>query len=73
MSPLVRKKLYGHQPAPICPGLPPSLESAAAAMGVPAAVLEQQLLNLTPEQLSALPPEQQAQVASLQQMLRRGA
>lgn len=48
---------------------PPSLESAAAAMGVPPAVLEQQLVSLTPAQLNALPPEQQAQVRELQQML----
>ena len=25
MSPEVRKKLYGHHPSPICPGLPPSV------------------------------------------------
>ena len=49
---------------------PPALETAAAAMGVPAAVLEAQLVALTPEQLQALPAEQQAQVAELQAMLR---
>jgi len=32
--------------------------------------LLQQVLNLTPEQLSSLPPEQQQQVIQLQQMLR---
>lgn len=31
----------------------------------------QQLLNLTPEQLSLLPPDQQQQVMQLQQMLRQ--
>ncbi|KMS95428.1 hypothetical protein BVRB_008360 isoform A [Beta vulgaris subsp. vulgaris] len=40
--------------------LPPDVESA----------LLQQVLNLTPEQLSSLPPEQQQQVIQLQQMLR---
>lgn len=34
-------------------------------------VLLQQVLNLTPEQLSSLPPEQQQQVIQLQQVLRR--
>ncbi|PON48973.1 Splicing factor-like protein [Parasponia andersonii] len=33
--------------------------------------LLQQVMNLTPEQLSSLPPEQQQQVVQLQQMLRR--
>lgn len=42
------------------PQLPPDVESA----------LLQQVLNLTPEQLSSLPPEQQQQVIQLQQMLR---
>lgn len=41
--------------------LPSELESA----------LLQQVLNLTPEQLSSLPPDQQQQVIQLQQMLRR--
>ena len=41
--------------------LPPEVESA----------LLQQVLNLTPEQLSSLPPEQQQQVIQLQQVLRR--
>ncbi|TKY51480.1 Cleavage stimulating factor 64 [Spatholobus suberectus] len=41
--------------------LPPGVES----------VLLQQVLNLTPEQLSSLPPEQQQQVIQLQQALRR--
>ncbi|XP_027366181.1 cleavage stimulating factor 64 isoform X2 [Abrus precatorius] len=41
--------------------LPPNVES----------VLLQQVLNLTPEQLSSLPPEQQQQVIQLQQALRR--
>ncbi|KAK7343781.1 hypothetical protein VNO77_12813 [Canavalia gladiata] len=41
--------------------LPPDVES----------VLLQQVLNLTPEQLSSLPPEQQQQVIQLQQALRR--
>lgn len=41
--------------------LPPDVES----------VLLQQVLNLTPEQLSLLPPEQQQQVLQLQQVLRR--
>lgn len=41
--------------------LPPEVES----------VLLQQVLNLTPEQLSSLPPEQQQQVIQLQQALRR--
>ena len=50
--------------------IPPTLESAAAAMGIPPAMLEQQLLQLTPEQLMALPAEQQAQVLELQQLLR---
>ncbi|GAB4861072.1 hypothetical protein Ancab_036230 [Ancistrocladus abbreviatus] len=40
--------------------LPPGVESA----------LLQQVMNLTPEQLSSLPPEQQQQVIQLQQMLR---
>lgn len=40
--------------------LPPEIESA----------LLQQVLNLTPEQLSSLPPEQQQEVIQLQQMLR---
>lgn len=40
--------------------LPPEVESA----------LLQQVLNLTPEQLSSLPPDQQQQVIQLQQMLR---
>ncbi|KAA8535020.1 hypothetical protein F0562_030023 [Nyssa sinensis] len=40
--------------------LPPEVESA----------LLQQVLNLTPEQLSSLPPDQQRQVIQLQQMLR---
>lgn len=40
--------------------LPPDVESA----------LLQQVLNLTPEQLSSLPPDQQQQVIQLQQMLR---
>ncbi|KAL8109937.1 cleavage stimulating factor 64 isoform X2 [Apium graveolens] len=40
--------------------LPPELESA----------LLQQVLSLTPEQLSSLPPDQQQQVIQLQQMLR---
>ena len=34
-------------------------------------VLLQQVLNLTPEQLSSLPPEQQQQVIQLQQALKR--
>ncbi|KAI3820032.1 hypothetical protein L1987_13888 [Smallanthus sonchifolius] len=38
--------------------------------GVESALLEQ-VLNLTPEQLSSLPPEQQQQVLQLQQMLRQ--
>ncbi|KAK2986070.1 hypothetical protein RJ640_011511, partial [Escallonia rubra] len=41
--------------------LPADVESAA---------LLQQVLNLTPEQLSSLPPDQQLQVIQLQQMLR---
>ncbi|KAM4123412.1 hypothetical protein ACB094_01G157800 [Castanea mollissima] len=41
--------------------LPPEVESA----------LLQQVLNLTPEQLSSLPPEQQQQVIQLQQVLRQ--
>lgn len=41
--------------------LPPDLDSA----------LLQQVLNLTPEQLSLLPPDQQQQVIQLQQMLRQ--
>ncbi|XP_043702180.1 cleavage stimulating factor 64-like isoform X2 [Telopea speciosissima] len=40
--------------------LPPEVESA----------LLQQVMSLTPEQLSSLPPEQQQQVIQLQQMLR---
>ncbi|PSS17431.1 Cleavage stimulating factor like [Actinidia chinensis var. chinensis] len=40
--------------------LPPDVESA----------LLQQVLNLTPEQLSSLPPDQQQQVIQLQQILR---
>lgn len=40
--------------------LPPDVESS----------LLQQVLNLTPEQLSSLPPEQQQQIIQLQQMLR---
>ncbi|KAJ7969740.1 cleavage stimulating factor 64 [Quillaja saponaria] len=43
------------------PQLPPDVES----------VLLQQVLNLTPEQLSSLPPEQQREVIQLQQALRR--
>ncbi|KAK4280086.1 hypothetical protein QN277_011757 [Acacia crassicarpa] len=43
------------------PQLPPDVES----------VLLQQVLSLTPEQLSSLPPEQQQQVLQLQQALRR--
>ncbi|KAJ9560606.1 hypothetical protein OSB04_005766 [Centaurea solstitialis] len=38
--------------------------------GIESALL-QQVLNLTPEQLSSLPPEQQQQVIQLQQMLRQ--
>jgi len=34
-------------------------------------VLLQQVLNLTPDQLSSLPPEQQQQVIQLQQALKR--
>lgn len=41
--------------------LPPNVDSA----------LLQQVLNLTPEQLSLLPPDQQQQVIQLQQMLRQ--
>ncbi|GKU90793.1 hypothetical protein SLEP1_g4744 [Rubroshorea leprosula] len=41
--------------------LPPDMES----------VLLQQVLNLTPEQLSSLPPEQRQQVIQLQQALRK--
>ncbi|KAE9618339.1 putative RNA recognition motif domain, cleavage stimulation factor subunit 2, hinge [Lupinus albus] len=48
-----------HQPPQ--PQVPPDVESA----------LLQQVLNLTPEQLSSLPPEQQQQVIQLQQALRR--
>ncbi|KAJ8476954.1 hypothetical protein OPV22_020681 [Ensete ventricosum] len=44
------------------PQLPPEVESA----------LLQQVLNLTPEQLSSLPREQQQQVLRLQQMLSAG-
>ncbi|OAY58519.2 cleavage stimulating factor 64 [Manihot esculenta] len=43
------------------PQLPPDVESA----------LLQQVLNLTPEQLNSLPPEQRQQVIQLQQALRR--
>lgn len=39
-------------------------------LGIEPALL-QQVLNLTPEQLSSLPPEQQQQVIQLQQMLRK--
>ncbi|GMH31613.1 hypothetical protein Nepgr_033457 [Nepenthes gracilis] len=42
------------------PQLPPDVESA----------LLQQVMNLTPQQLSSLPPEQQQQVLQLQKMLR---
>ncbi|KAK6940085.1 Cleavage stimulation factor subunit 2, hinge domain [Dillenia turbinata] len=42
------------------PQLPPEVESA----------LLEQVMKLTPEQLSSLPPEQQQQVLQLQQMLR---
>ena len=48
---------------------PPALEAAAAAMGVPTAVLHDQITQLTPEAMLALPPEQQQQVRELQQML----
>ena len=43
------------------PQLAPDVES----------VLLQQVLNLTPEQLSSLPPEQRQQVIQLQQALRQ--
>ncbi|XP_021902654.1 cleavage stimulating factor 64 [Carica papaya] len=43
------------------PSLPPDVDS----------VLLQQVLNLTPEQLNSLPPEQRQQVIQLQQALRR--
>ncbi|KAG6673814.1 hypothetical protein I3842_15G010600 [Carya illinoinensis] len=46
---------------PSQPQLPPEVES----------VLLQQVLNLTPEQLSSLPPEQQREVIRLQQVLRK--
>ncbi|KAK7270398.1 hypothetical protein RIF29_23498 [Crotalaria pallida] len=49
------------QQQPSQPQVPPDVESA----------LLQQVLNLTPEQLSSLPPEQQQQVIQLQQALRR--
>ncbi|KAI3685455.1 hypothetical protein L6452_34698 [Arctium lappa] len=41
-------------------------------VGIESALL-QQVLNLTPEQLSSLPPEQQQQVIQLQQMLRQSS
>lgn len=43
--------------------VPPEMESA----------LLQQVLSLTPEQLSSLPPEQQQEVIQLQQMLRQAS
>ncbi|KAG8385075.1 hypothetical protein BUALT_Bualt03G0003800 [Buddleja alternifolia] len=49
-------------------------EKQATQMQLPTDVdstLLQQVLNLTPEQLSSLPPEQQQQVIQLQQMLRK--
>ncbi|KAI3448089.1 hypothetical protein Pfo_004754 [Paulownia fortunei] len=49
-------------------------EKQAAQMQLPTDVdsaLLQQVLNLTPEQLSSLPPDQQQQVIKLQQMLRQ--
>uniref|UniRef100_A0A0A9FCJ6 RRM domain-containing protein n=1 Tax=Arundo donax TaxID=35708 RepID=A0A0A9FCJ6_ARUDO len=50
------------QPANEVPQLAPDVESA----------LLQQVLQLTPEQLSSLPPEQQQQVIQLQKMLSTG-
>ncbi|KAL6595692.1 hypothetical protein ACP70R_048032 [Stipagrostis hirtigluma subsp. patula] len=50
------------QPANEVPQLAPDVESA----------LLQQVLQLTPEQLSSLPPEQQQQVIQLQKMLSAG-
>ncbi|MED6118231.1 hypothetical protein PIB30_000858 [Stylosanthes scabra] len=48
----------------------PEQQSAQLPADVESALL-QQVLNLTPEQLSSLPPEQQQQVIQLQQALRR--
>lgn len=45
------------------PQLPPEVDSA----------LLEQVLSLTPEQLSSLPPDQQQQVIQLQQMLRKSS
>lgn len=64
-----RSKLKQHSESPdfillgsvIQSQLPANVESA----------LLQQVMNLTPEQLSSLPPEQQQQVIQLQMMLRR--
>ncbi|KAI4352796.1 hypothetical protein L6164_007015 [Bauhinia variegata] len=52
---------YSEQQQSSQPQLPPDVES----------ILLQQVLNLTAEQLSSLPPEQQQQVIHLQQALRR--
>ncbi|KZV46346.1 cleavage stimulating factor 64 [Dorcoceras hygrometricum] len=51
-------------------------EKQASKMQLPLDVdstLLEQVLNLTPEQLSSLPPDQQQQVIQLQQMLRQAA
>ena len=73
-APVITKTEPPPPPPPAMPAaeqrFPPALEAAAAAMGVPAAVLHQQITQLTPEALLALPPEQQQQVHELQQMLR---
>ena len=63
-----RQEMFGALPSqPVQPLTP--LEQAAAEMGVTPQVLEAQISGLTQEQLLALPPQQQAQVAMLKNML----
>ncbi|KAF9687028.1 hypothetical protein SADUNF_Sadunf02G0051200 [Salix dunnii] len=59
-NPLPRPEELQHSGKQV-PQLPADIESA----------LLQQVMNLTPEQLSSLPPDQQQQVIQLQQALRR--
>ena len=63
-----RQEMFGALPSQPAQPLTP-LEQAAAEMGVTPQVLEAQISGLTQEQLLALPPQQQAQVAMLKNML----
>uniref|UniRef100_A0A0D6QZN8 RRM domain-containing protein n=1 Tax=Araucaria cunninghamii TaxID=56994 RepID=A0A0D6QZN8_ARACU len=56
----VEVMLQPQQPMPQLPQLSPEIESA----------LLQQVMNLTPEQINSLPPDQQQEVLQLQQMIR---